>query len=235
MAGYATLDAPVAQTAALLAVPARATMLLALADGRSRPAGELAHRARVAAPTASAHLSRLVRGGLLTVEREGKNRYYRLRDPEHLGDLLEALAALAPAPRPESPAARAFAASAIRRGRTCYNHLAGVLGVSVTDALVRDRWLELDERIYMLSSDGERGLTELGVDVDRARQARSIFARACLDWSERRYHVAGALGTALCTRFFEAGWVERTDESRVTRLTASGRRALRQHFSLELW
>ena len=228
-------DAPVAQTAALLAVPARATMLLTLADGRPRPAGELAHRARVRAPTASAHLARLVSGGLLAVEREGKHHYYRLRDPERLVELLEMLAALAPPPCPDGTAAAAFADSAIRRGRTCYRHLAGVLGVSITDALVRREWLELDNRTFVLHPAGELGLARLGVDVGGARDARSVFARACLDWSERRYHLAGALGAALCTRLFEVGWIERTDEPRVTRPTAVGRRGLRRELGVEAW
>src|SRR4051812_45145379 len=127
-------DAPVARTASLLAVPARATILLALADGRARPATELARAARVSAATVSEHLGRLTRGGLLLVEREGRHRYFRLRDPEHLVGLLEALAALAPPPRGPAPADEAFASSPLRRGRTCYSHLAGVLGVAITDA-----------------------------------------------------------------------------------------------------
>ena len=228
-------DAPVARTASLLAVPARATILLALADGRARPATELARAARISAPTASEHLERLTRGGLLVVEREGRHRYFRLRDPEHVVGLLEALAALAPAPRGPAPADQAFASSALRRGRTCYRHLAGVLGVAITDALVGEGWLKLDGRLYDLSDAGARELGSLGLDVEGARRARRTFARACLDWSERRYHLAGALGSALCDRLFEAGWVERNGDSRITRVTPSGRRVLRQRLGIEVW
>lgn len=228
-------DAPVARTASLLAVPARATILLALADGRARPATELARAARISAATASEHLSRLSRAGLLLVEREGRHRYFRLRDPEHLTGLLEALAALAPAPRGPAPHDEVFASSALRRGRTCYRHLAGVLGVAFADAMVREGWLSLDGRFYDLSDSGARGLESLGVDVEMARRARRTFARACLDWSERRYHLAGALGGALGDRMFEAGWVERNGDSRITRVTPSGRRVLRQRLGVEVW
>jgi DNA-binding transcriptional ArsR family regulator len=228
-------DAPVARTASLLAVPARAAILLALADGRARPATELARAARISAATASEHLARLTRAGLLLVEREGRHRYFRLRDPEHVTGLLEALAALAPAPRGPAPHDEAFASSPLRRARTCYRHLAGVLGVAITDALVGKGWLALDGRFYELSEAGARELESLGVDVEGARRARRTFARACLDWSERRYHLAGALGGALCDRMFEAGWVERNGDSRITRVTPSGRRVLRQRLGVDVW
>lgn len=212
-------DAPVAEVAALLAEPARATMLLALADGRVLPAGELARRARIAPSTASVHLSKLLDGRLLAVEREGKHRYYRLADPERTVRLLEALATLAPAPREPTPAEWAFVASAIRRGRTCYDHFAGVLGVELARGMEKRGWLLREGRRFDVTPLGEQGLAAIGVDVEAARRARRSFARACLDWSERRYHLAGALGTALCERCFALGWVERAEASRVVRVT----------------
>jgi DNA-binding transcriptional ArsR family regulator len=225
----------VVRTAALVADPARAAILQSLSDGRPRPAGELARRAGVSFSTASAHLARLLDGGLLGVEREGRHRYYRLGDPEQVVGLLETLAALAPVPPASGPVARALEASPIRRGRTCYNHLAGILGVSITDALLRHEWLALEGRTFELTVAGEAGLAELGVDVAAARRTRATFARACLDWSERRYHLAGALGAALCTRLFELCWIERADGGRVTHVTTGGRRALRRRLGLELW
>jgi hypothetical protein len=109
------------------------------------------------------------------------------------------------------------------------------LGVSITDALVRHEWLALEGRTFELTVAGEAGLVELGVDVAAARRTRATFARACLDWSARRYHLAGALGAGLCTRLFELCWIERADGGRVTHVTTAGRRALRRRFGVELW
>ena len=119
--------------------------------------------------------------------------------------------------------------SALRRGRTCYDHLGGVLGVALADAFVDRGWLVLEGRAYTATAEGERGLAGLGIDVGRLRTGRRAFAPACLDWSERRYHLAGALGAAICERCFGAGWMERTEEPRVARPTAAGRRALRRY------
>ena len=227
-------DAAVAPVATLIADPARAAMLFALSDGRALPAGELARVAHVMPPTASAHLTKLVAGGLLVAEREGRHRYYRLANPD-IVHALEALAAVAP---PGQPASRkdAFAARGIRFARTCYDHLAGELGVRITSALVDRGSLVLVGRAYDVTPAGEIELEALGVDVGAVRQAarrsRRIFTRACLDWSERRYHVAGALGAALCARLLEAEWLERLPASRAVRVTNAGRRALRRHFGV---
>ncbi|MFL5576364.1 MAG: ArsR/SmtB family transcription factor [Gemmatimonadaceae bacterium] len=229
-------DAKVAPTAALLADPARVAMLWALSDGRALPAGELARVARVGAPAASAHLARLTAGGFLEAERNGRHRYYRLANPAVV-TALEALAAVAP-PVPAASPKEAHVASGVRFARTCYDHLAGVLGVQITEALVADRALVLDGRAYAVTDDGVARLSGIGVDVaavaEAASRTRRPITRACLDWSERRYHLAGALGAALAERLLDAGWVERTHASRALRVTNAGRRALRREFRLEL-
>lgn len=228
-------DAGIASVAALLAEPARAAILVALSDGRALPAGELARASRVAPPTASAHLARLVDAGVLAVEREGRHRYYRLTDPETVVTALEALALVVPPPQPVDGVRGAFAASAVRRARTCYNHLAGVLGVRIATALVEREWLVLSDRLYEVTPAGESGLEALGVRVAAARRTRRVFARACLDWSERRYHLAGALGAALTARLFELGWIERMPASRAVRVSNAGRRALRRQLGVEVY
>lgn len=232
------VDVDLAPAAALLSEPARVTMLLALSDGRALPAGELARRSRIAPPTASEHLAKLVHTGVLAVERVGRHRYYRLSDPATLIPALEALAVVAHGLRPsrdETPAEVAFRASAIRRARTCYDHLAGVLGVELTSSLVSRGWMVLDDHAYDVTEEGSRELARLGVDVGGARRRRRAFAPTCLDWSERRYHLAGALGAAISARLFALAWIERIPGGRVVKITGQGRRALRRELGIEAY
>jgi len=225
-------DARVAPVAALLADPARSTILLALGAGRPLPAGELAALAGVSAPTISYHLKRLVDGRLVAAEAHGRHRYYRLADPAVMG-LLEALATVAP-PSPARTFRAGQEAKAVRAARTCYDHLAGLLGVQVTEALVRRRHLETAGKDFALTRSGERLFARLEVDVAAARAARRRFAVACLDWSERRHHLAGALGAALLARLLALRWIERMPAGRAVRLTDRGRRGLRQHLRIEI-
>jgi DNA-binding transcriptional ArsR family regulator len=225
-------EAEVSPVAALLADRARAAMLWALSDGRTLPACELALRGRVRPSTASSHLGKLVAGGLLTVEKHGRHRQYRLAGPQVVG-LLEALATVAPA----APA-RSFQdgqrAKAVRFARACYDHLAGRVGVELAAVLVQRGRLRLHGKDYQLTRAGERFLGRLGIDLGRARGSRRAFARACLDWSERKHHLAGALGALLLERLLALGWLERTASSRALRLCERGRRGLAQRFGLEL-
>jgi DNA-binding transcriptional ArsR family regulator len=230
-------DAAVAPVATLLADPARAAMLLAVSDGRALPAGELARVGRVTPSAASAHLAKLVAGGLLAAERHGRHRYYRLANPAIVA-ALEALAAVA-LPAPARSFREAHAAAAVRQARTCYDHLAGLLGVQVTESLVAQGALVLRGREYAVTDAGVSCLGQLGIDVaalaESARRTRRPLTRACLDWSERRYHMAGALGAALATRLLDLAWLARTPGSRALRITNEGRRALRRLFDVELW
>ena len=224
-------DAQVAPVAVLLADATRSTILFSLSDGRALPACDLALRAGVTAATISYHVDKLVEGGLVSVERQGRHRYYRLANPSVV-NLLETLATLAP-PAPARTFREGQMAKALRQGRTCYDHLAGRLGVGITEALVRQNLLLEGEREYELTPDGEQRLVRIGVDIDGARKARRIFARTCLDWSERRHHLAGALGAALLHRLLDLRWIERT-ETRAVRLSDEGRSGLREELGVEV-
>jgi len=220
----------IASVAALVADPARARMLTALMDGRARTAKELAYGAGVTPQTASSHLAKLLRARLLAMERQSRHRYFRLAAPS-VGHAIEALMAVSPG-RP-SAVASAGPLEGLRLARTCYDHLAGRLGVSVTDAMVRRHWLTPAGRNYRLTAAGERGLGRLGVDVGRTRRERRAFASQCLDWSERRAHLAGALGAAMARRYLDLHWVRRVAEERTLTLTPQGRHGLRTWFGID--
>ena len=197
-----------AELGAVLAEPARAAILLALIDGTARPAGELGTVAGVAAATASEHLRRLVESGLLSVLAQGRHRYYRLAD-EAVAHLVETIA-LAARPQP-CKAAMTAADRALARARTCYRHLAGQLGVALFDRLRDAGGLSLGRDAICLTPRGQQLLCDAG--LLRADDDLTGFAgRSCLDWTERRFHLAGPLGTQLTLRLFDAGWLRRRDE-----------------------
>ncbi|HEV8441508.1 MAG TPA: winged helix-turn-helix domain-containing protein [Methylomirabilota bacterium] len=220
----------IAAVAALVGDPARARMLTALMDGRARTAKELAYGAGITPQTASSHLAKLLRAQLLAMERQSRHRYFRLAAPS-VGHAVEALMALSPtharATHPEGPL------DGLRLARTCYDHLAGRLGVMVTDAMVRRRLLKPAGREFLLTTPGERFLDRLGVDVGQTRRERRAFARQCLDWSERRAHLAGSLGAALARRCLDLRWVRPVGEERTLALTPQGLRGLRTWFGIE--
>jgi DNA-binding transcriptional ArsR family regulator len=221
-----------ASAAALIGDRSRAAMLSALLGGVALPAGELARRAGVTAQTASAHLAKLVEGGLVRVLASGRHRYFGLAG-EPVARLLESLALVAPPAEPRTLKG-GFELRRLHRARTCWDHLAGALGVRVTDALVARRCLELHDDAWELTPEGDAWMRELGIDPGPMRSGRRAFARACLDWSERRPHLAGALGAALASRLFELGWIERVDRTRAVAVTPAGRRGLRRALDLEL-
>jgi len=236
-------DADIASVAALMGEPARAAVLTALADGRALAASTLAAEAGVAPSTVSGHLSRLVDGGLVRVEPSGRNRYFRLTGPE-VADAVEALARLAPT-RPVRSLRAGTHAEAIRAARTCYDHLAGRLGVALLDALVAEGVLRVESqpgadadpvlgagraKHYQLTDHGRERLADLGVVLDRPN--RRPLLRYCLDWSEQRPHLGGALGAALLDQFVSLGWVLR-GERRVVRLTEPGRKGLGSQLGLD--
>jgi len=211
-----------ASVAALIGDPSRAAMLMSLADGRALPAGELAAVAGLSLSGASAHLARLLEGGLLVVEREGRHRYYRLAGPQ-VAVALEGLAPLAIAPG--HARARSSATEALRRGRTCYDHLAGELGVVLAQGLERNGLLASGEgKRLEVTAAGEQWFADvLGIETARLRHGRHGVACRCLDWTERRHHVAGPLGAALLRRCRELGWVTRAGGSaRAVKLSALG-------------
>ncbi len=223
-------EADIAAVATLLADPTRARFLAALGDGRALPAGELARRARVAPATASAHLTKLVDGGFLVVERQGRHRYFRFANPA-LATALEALAVLAP-PAPTRGLSDSLIARDLCAARCCYDHLAGRLGVAVTGALVSRRTLDVVADGYAVTAAGERWFAAFGVDLGAVQRHRRRFAPHCLDWSERHHHLAGALGAALAAQCFAHGWLARAASSRAVQVTEAGRTGFQEWFGI---
>lgn len=223
----------IADVAALLGDAGRCAMLCALWDGRERSAGELAAAARLAPNAASGHLAKLAAAGLVEARSAGRHRYFALANPL-VADAIEALSAIA---RPAKIVAldQARIAHDLREARSCYDHLAGRLGVAVTDALIRRRCIAAaGGKDYRLTASGERFLDGIGVDVEAARCTNRHFARRCLDWSERRPHLAGALGAHVRDLFLRNDWVRKERESRALRVTDRGKRALAQIFAARL-
>ncbi|MGV9321392.1 ArsR/SmtB family transcription factor [Streptomyces sp. NPDC003660] len=240
----------IARAAALIADPSRARMLKALSDGRALPAGLLAAEAGVSAATASVHLGRLVEARMVEVESAGRCRYYRLADPD-ISLALEALAVIAP-PLPVTSLRESSTAGALRRSRTCYDHLAGQLGVGLLASLLEGGLLaghdgthRPDEAVrdgatgyghdvdYRLTETGRRALARFGVDLTRLPPRRPLI-RYCVDWSEQRHHLAGAVGAALTARLFELGWLRHGSSPRVVHMTEPGADGLADTFGLRL-
>jgi DNA-binding transcriptional ArsR family regulator len=220
----------IAFVASLLADPSRAAICLSLAGGESRPAGELAARAGISAQTASNHLAKLIAGRLLRVEQQGRWRYYRLAGAD-VGHAVEALSVVAPvAAQPRAVNGMADTARRVKTARTCYSHLAGRLGVALADTLVAQRWLQDDGHGYRVTPAGARSFHGLGIEV-RPRRAQAP-ARRCIDWTERRPHVAGPVGAALATLALDRGWVRRLRGSRAVAVTPLGRTELARIFNL---
>ncbi|MEU7074514.1 winged helix-turn-helix domain-containing protein [Streptomyces narbonensis] len=213
-----------AALAALFADESRATFLLALLDGRAWTAGELARHAGLAPSTASEHLGKLVAGGVLREERQGRHRYVRLADPgiAHLVEDLAARSEPAHAAPPRTLRA-ATAGRAMARGRTCYDHLAGRLGITITEAMTARGLLRQDTG-FALTDRGVAWFEELGVPLVRA--GRRPVARGCLDWTERRPHLAGIAGATLCRHALDSGWCVRIGTERAVKVTAEGEAAL---------
>lgn len=206
-----------AEIGTLLAEPARAAMLLALVDGTARPAGELARAAGVGAPTASAHLKRLLEGGLLAVQVQGRHRYYRLAGDE-VADWLEALAL------PRRSIAPPTGDLALRRARTCYHHLAGQLGVAFCAQLLEHGHLATTSEGLALRPAGAAALAEAGLDPASTARLPGLRGRGCLDWTERRLHVGGPLGVALTGAMLDAGWLRRAPHGRALLPSVEGLR-----------
>lgn len=222
----------IAEAAALIGDPSRATMLSALMDGRALTATELAYASGITPQTASGHLARLSEARLVEVEKQGRHRYYRLAN-EHVAHALEALMTLAvhgaPRHRPTGPKD-----DAIRFARTCYDHLAGRVGVALTQSLLSEGSLKQNDRTFALTTEGRSRLGNFGLDLSKLSAGRRVVAGRCLDWSERTPHLGGALGALLLKELEERDWVLRNSGSRAVTLTKAGKAGLRKEFGISL-
>jgi DNA-binding transcriptional ArsR family regulator len=222
----------IAGIASLMGDVARAHMLAALMDGRALTALELALAARVTPQTASSHLGKLREANLLAMEKQGRHRYFRLASPR-VAEALESVLTLAgDGPPRHRPPTRIDAE--MRTARTCYDHVAGVLGVGVADSLVARGAVAIADDAGEVTASGVAFLEGLGVDLTPRAKSKRIFCRPCLDWSERRPHLAGHVGAALCAHFLEADWMRRTRESRALKITPLGRERFAELFGVVL-
>lgn len=230
-------NAAFAEVAALAGDPARAGMLHALMDGRALTATELARVAGVTPQTASGHLARLSAGGLIVVERQGRHRYHRLASPA-VARMLESIMQVA---SDSAPRRKVFVGPrdlALRNARTCYDHLAGHLGVALADALVARGQIELASDAGVVTDSGLALFNRLGITLEPATKANGkkskarMLCRPCLDWSERRPHLAGVVGAALCRHCFSAGWIKHVEGSRAVAITVKGERQFREIFGI---
>jgi DNA-binding transcriptional ArsR family regulator len=219
-----------APAAALIADPTRAAILRALLAGRPLAAGELARVAGVGAATASHHLARLLDGGMVAVARQGRHRYYQLAGHE-VAEALEAIGLISPA-IPARSLRQSAEARAIAEARTCYDHLAGRAGVGLLDALLREQMLVADQSVrkFDVTADGHKQLGSFGLDIHEIRRSRRHFAGACMDWTQRRDHLNGALAAAITERMFTLGWIERGTRRRSVVVTQAGVRGLADVF-----
>jgi len=232
-----TTIARIAEIAALAGDASRAGMLQALMDGRALTATELANVAGITPQSASGHLTRMVGAGLLGVEKQGRHRYHRLASTA-VAQMLEGVMQIAAGAQPQRPVVGPRDA-ALRKARTCYDHLAGELGVAIADAMTRHGFAELTDEAGLISDSGVTFLDGLGIDVEALKPRKSqhsgrILCRPCLDWSERRPHLAGAVGAALCSRSLEADWVRRIAGTRAVSITPKGRLVFTKKFGAEI-
>jgi DNA-binding transcriptional ArsR family regulator len=222
--------AMIAEIAALAGDPARANILTALLDGRAMTATELAYAARVTPQTTSAHLAKLTEAGLITATPQGRHRYFKLASPK-VAQMLESIVAVAGDNRPRfRPLSRQ--ARELQAARVCYDHLAGQLGVRIADAMIARGYLVVEDDVARFTETGTRYLWDLGIDLRVAGKGRRQLCRACLDWTERRPHIGGAIGAALAERWLALGWITRAKDSRAVTVTPEGERGFRDSLGM---
>jgi DNA-binding transcriptional ArsR family regulator len=221
----------IAEIAAMIGDISRSAILCALMDGRAFTAGELASHAGISPQTASGHLSKLTDAGLISLLPQGRHRYYRISSPD-VADVLESLSVLAASGpkrfRPPGPKDKA-----LRQARSCYDHLAGHLAVTLAQNLEARGLVSLTGSAPSVSEEGRRFFCDFGVDLDRAAGHRRELCRACLDWSERRFHIGGRLGAGLLDRFVELNWLKRSADVRALTVTRAGEAGFAREFGYE--
>jgi DNA-binding transcriptional ArsR family regulator len=221
------------EVAALVGDTARATMLAALMGGQALTASELAVRARISRPTASGHLGKLVGARLLIVTQKRRNRYYRIASPL-VARMLESIKAVAAIEVPRRHQPRSIADDQLRFARTCYDHLAGYLGVAIADALVAKAHVVLTDDGGEVTASGTHFLSAFGAVLEPKSGSRRIFCRPCLDWSERRFHVAGHVGAEIQRCCLQRGWLRQDRDTRIVHVTPAGQIGLRKTFGIDL-
>jgi DNA-binding transcriptional ArsR family regulator len=217
--------------AALIGDPVRATILWSLMDGRSMSASELAVTADTSPQNMSMHLSKLLQSNLLIAESQGRQRYYQFARKE-IAQALEAMTLLIPYPEAAQRTVQSNEPE-ITYCRTCYDHLAGKIGVAIADSLLKQKWIRYAKDGLLLTDRGMNWFGEMGIGVDKLKRQRRAFLRPCIDWSERRTHIAGSLAAALLDKMFELAWIRKVRNSRAVVITAAGRKALYKKFHIE--
>jgi DNA-binding transcriptional ArsR family regulator len=220
-----------AAIAALVGDPARANILCALLDGRALTASELAYAAHITPQTASGHLAKLAAAKLICAAQQGRHRYFRLAG-QHIAQMLESISAVAAIAPPRLRPIRIE--QTMRKARMCYDHIAGELGVTLADSLQQHHHIELGEDGGVVTDSGEVFFRTLGIDLGAARGSRRAFCKPCVDWSERRAHIAGAVGAAIATRLMDLRWIARKRDSRALTITPIGWSKIEQTFGCSL-
>ncbi|MDZ5722170.1 winged helix-turn-helix domain-containing protein, partial [Bacillus sp. SXabc123] len=222
----------IAKISSLLSDPSRSSILLSLMDGRIHPAGELAYLANIKPQTASFHLNKLLEAKLISVEKHGRHRYYRLSNSE-AASVIEQLLSIAPKEKVTS-LKDSKEKSDLHFARTCYDHLAGYAGVQITNSLVEQGMLKKVDLNFEVTPEGSLFFSNFGINEEQQRNKRRAFARCCLDWSERQHHIAGALGNALLVRMLEEKWIVRMPKTRAVKITPSGKTAFEKYLKLSI-
>ncbi|MFG1732922.1 ArsR/SmtB family transcription factor [Paenibacillus sp. 843] len=222
----------VAQVASLVSDASRAAILTVLLDGRYHPASELAYMAKIKPQTASFHLSKMVAANLVTVDEQGRHRYYGIRNQE-VAQILETLLSITP-PVEIRSLNQATEHEAIRQARTCYDHLAGSLGIQLTNSLLNAGVVSETENQFTVTEKGEVFFKAFQIDLEQVKRKRRSFTHRCLDWSERRHHLAGALGHALLERLLELNWIQRLPRTRAITITSEGKKGLKETFQIDM-
>ncbi|MDY7220884.1 winged helix-turn-helix domain-containing protein [Halalkalibacterium halodurans] len=218
--------------ASLVSDDSRGAMMTVLLDGRFHTATELALAANITPQTASFHLTKMVEAHLVAVEKQGRHRYYGIVDSD-VANVLESLLAIAP-PKEIHSFNQATEDHALRFARTCYDHLAGHVGVQLMESLLQNQFIFETENGFSITDKGERFFSDFQVNLEELRKKRRSFSHKCLDWSERRPHLAGALGHALLERFYQLHWIERLPRSRALTITPLGKTGFRETFSMDV-
>lgn len=212
----------ISRISTIIGDPVRSVILWTLLDNRAYTAIELANVVETSPQNISIHLSKLVNADLLTVESQGRHKYYKLLNPEIAG-VIEGIANLVPKERQKNVTDNN---SGIKYCRTCYDHLAGKIGVEITAKLIDEKYIVLDNKAFLVTEEGKNFFNNLGIDLEALKKQKRIFAKPCLDWSERKHHLSGSLAAALLNKMFEMDWIRRIDNSRAVSITANGQKAL---------